>query len=490
MIAHILTVMSTDDFLAELRRTFPAERLLLHAAALAPYEFDALAAYQQRPLAVVIPESQGDVIAALRACNAHAVPFVARGSGTSLSGGSLPVKDGIVIALNRLNRILQIDLEQRIAVVEPGVINLDITKAVQHAGLLYAPDPSSQPVCTIGGNVAFNSGGAHCLKYGMTSNHITGMKVALPDGEIAQLGGPSQESVDADWVGMFIGSEGLFGIALEITVRLLPRPETYKTVLAAYHSLEAAGDAVSQVIASGLLPGALEIMDNLSIQAAEAAVKPGYPLDAAALLIVELEGEKSQVEAEWARLETIINASNAYQVKIARNEDERLKIWKGRKSAFSAVGRLSPDYIVQDGVVPRSTLGEALKEIEAISMRYGLRVANVFHAGDGNLHPLILFNSKIEGEFQRAEWVSSDIIDLCIRLGGSITGEHGVGVEKRDYMPRQFSETDMDAMWRMRLSIDPLDIANRGKVFPAGEAPSLRQVGMHPLERSGVISRE
>ncbi len=479
-----------DEFLAKLRRTFPAERLLMHAAALAPYDFDALAAYQQRPIAVVIPETQDEVLAALRACHRHAVPFVARGSGTSLSGGSLPVKDGIVIALNRLNKILKIDLEQRIAVVEPGVINLDITRAVQHAGLLYAPDPSSQPVCTIGGNVAFNSGGAHCLKYGMTSNHITGMKVALPDGEVAQLGGPSQESVDADWVGMFVGSEGLFGIALEITVRLLPRPETYKTVLAAYRSLEAAGDAVSQVIASGLLPGALEIMDNLSIQAAEAAVKPGYPLDAAALLIVELEGEKSQVEAEWARLDAIINASHSYQVKIARNEEERLKIWKGRKSAFSAVGRLSPDYIVQDGVVPRSRLGEALKEIEAISLRHGLRVANVFHAGDGNLHPLILFNSKVEGEFHRAELVSSDIIDLCIRLGGSITGEHGVGVEKRDYMPRQFGETDMDAMWRMRMSIDPLDIANRGKVFPSGEAPALRHVGMHPLEQSGVISRE
>jgi glycolate oxidase len=481
--------VAINDFLNALRAVFPADRLLLHPAALAPYEFDALAAFQQRPIAVVVPETQDEVVAAVKACHAHSVPFVSRGSGTSLSGGALPVKEGIVIALNKLNTIKRIDLEQRIVVVEAGVINLDITRAVQHVGLLYAPDPSSQPVCTIGGNVAFNSGGAHCLKYGMTSNHVLGLKVCLPNGEVVELGGDSLESVDTDWVGMFVGSEGLFGIALEITVRLLPRPETYKTILAAYRSLEAAGDAVSAVIRSGLLPGAIEIMDNLSIQAAQAAVKPGYPTDAAALLIVELEGEKSQVEAEWAALQSIIQASNAYEIKLAKNEDERLKIWKGRKSSFSAVGRLAPDYIVQDGVVPRGKLGQALKEIEAISAKYALRVANVFHAGDGNLHPLILFDSKAEGEFHRAELVSSDIIDLCIRLGGSITGEHGVGVEKRDFMPRQFSETDMDAMWRMRTTVDPKTIANRGKVFPEAEAPSLRAVGMHPLERDGVISR-
>jgi glycolate oxidase len=482
--------MSLDFFLSELRKTFPPERLLLHAAALAPYEFDALSAYQQRPIAVVIPETQDEVIAAVKACHHHGVPFVARGSGTSLSGGSLPIKEGIVIALNRLNRIVRIDWQQRFAVVEPGVINLDITKAVQQFGLLYAPDPSSQPVCTIGGNVAFNSGGAHCLKYGMTSNHILGMKIVLPDGSVARFGNESLESVDADWVGMFVGSEGLFGVALEITVKLLPKPETYKTVLAAYRSLEAAGDAVSAVIASGLLPGALEIMDNLSIQAAETAVKPGYPLDAAALLIVELEGEKSQVEAEWLKLERIIDASNAYQIKVAKNDDERMKIWKGRKSSFSAVGRLSPDYIVQDGVVPRSKLGQALVEIEQISAKYGLRVANVFHAGDGNLHPLILFDAKEPDGLHRAEQVSSDIIDMCIRLGGSITGEHGVGVEKRDYMPRLFNEADMDAMWRTRCAVDTKQIANPGKVFPSGEAPALRQIGMHPLEKAGVISRE
>ena len=353
--------MSQEQFIAALRAVFPQDRLLLTPAALAPYESDALTAFQSRPIAVVIPETQDEVVAAVKACHAFSVPFVARGSGTSLSGGSLPIKEGIVIALNRLARIIKLDPQQRIAVVEPGVINLDITKAAAPYGLLFAPDPSSQPICTIGGNVAFNSGGAHCLKYGMTSNHVLGLKVVLPDGEVAHLGSESLDNVDADMTALFVGCEGLFGIALEITVRLLPKPELYRTVLAAYRSLEAAGDAVSSVIASGLLPGALEIMDNLSIQAAEAAVKPGYPLDAAALLIVELEGEKSQVDAEWLRLKEIIDASHPYQVKVAKNDEERMKIWKGRKSAFSAVGRLSPDYIVQDGVVPRSRLGEALR---------------------------------------------------------------------------------------------------------------------------------
>lgn len=482
--------MNQTRFLDQLRAIFPADRLLLAPAALAPYESDGLTAFQSRPLAVVIPETQDEVIAAVKVCHRFSVPFVARGSGTSLSGGALPVKEGIVIALNRLNRILTLDPQQRLAVVEPGVINLDITKAAAPHGLLFAPDPSSQPICTIGGNVAFNSGGAHCLKYGMTSNHVLGLKVVLPDGEVARLGGTSLDSADADYVGLFVGSEGLFGIALEITVRLLPKPETYRTVLAAYRSLEAAGDAVSRVIASGLLPGALEIMDNLSIQAAEAAVKPGYPLDAAALLIVELEGEKSQVEAEWQRLQHVIETSQPYLIKVARNDDERMKIWKGRKSAFSAVGRLSPDYIVQDGVVPRRRLGEALAEIERLSAKWNIRVANVFHAGDGNLHPLIMFNGREPGALHRAEELASEIIDLCIRLGGSITGEHGVGMEKRQYMPRQFSEADMDAMWRLRTAIDPQQLANRGKVFPGSETPVLRQIGAHPLEQAGVISRE
>lgn len=482
--------MSLGAFLAALQRYLPADRILSHPAALAAYESDALTAFRQRPLAVAVPETQDEVIATVRLCHQHRVPFVARGSGTSLSGGSLPVKDGIVIALNRLNRILKVDITQRFAVVEAGVINLDITRAVAHSGLLFAPDPSSQPICTIGGNIAFNSGGAHCLKYGMTSNHILGLKVVLPDGEVAHLGSESLENVDADWVGLFVGSEGLFGIALEATVRLLPKPETYRTLLAAYRSMEAAGDTVSAIIASGLLPGALEIMDNLSIQAAEAAVKAGYPTDAAALLIVELEGERAQVEAEWERLQVIIERSRPYLVKVAQTEEERLKIWKGRKSAFSAVGRLSSDYIVQDGVVPRRRLGEALARIDQLSAKWGIRVANVFHAGDGNLHPLIMFDGRQPGALERAEALAGEIIDLCIELGGSITGEHGVGMEKRRYMPRQFGQVDLEAMQRLRRAIDPLELANRGKVFPEGEPPALHHVGPHPLERAGVISRE
>ena len=403
----------------------------------------------------------------------HGVPFVARGSGTSLSGGSLPVEDGVVIALNRLNRIISLDPQRRLAVVEPGTINLDVSKAAAPYGLYYAPDPSSQLICTIGGNLAFNSGGAHCLKYGMTANHVLGIKVVLPDGEVVQLGGESLEMVGPDLAGFFVGSEGLFGVALEITLRLMPRPEMYRTVLAAYNSLEAAGNAVSQVVASGLLPGALEIMDNLAIQAAEAAVHAGYPRDAAGLLIVELEGERVQVEAEFAHLLQVIDASSPYEVRVAKDDADRARIWKGRKSAFSAVGRLSPDYIVQDGVVPRSHLGEALVTIQQLSAKHNLRVANVFHAGDGNLHPLILYNGRTPGELARAEQLAGEILTMCIGLGGSITGEHGIGVEKLHFMPAMFTPTDLALMAELRRAIDPGEIANRGKKIAVGEAPAL-----------------
>jgi glycolate oxidase len=482
--------MTHHSLLADLRAALPPQRLLLQPAQLAPYESDALTAFKARPGAVVLAETQEDVIAAVRLCHRHRVPFVARGSGTSLSGGSLPVADGVVIALNRLNRILRLDHQARIAVVEPGVINLDVTKAAAPYGLYYAPDPSSQLICTIGGNLAFNSGGAHCLKYGMTANHVLGIKAVLPDGEVVQMGGESLEGVGPDLCGFYVGSEGLFGIALEITLRLMPRPEMYRTLLAAYASLEAAGNAVAQVVASGLLPGAIEIMDNLAIQAAEAAVHAGYPRDAAALLIVELEGETVGVEADFAHLLQVIEASGPYDLRVAQDEADRARIWKGRKSAFSAVGRLSPDYIVQDGVVPRSRLGEALREIERLSAKYGIRVANVFHAGDGNLHPLILYDGRISGELERAEELAGEIIALCIDLGGSITGEHGVGMEKRRFMPAMFSEVDLQVMAELRRALDPGEIANRGKMFPAGEAPALASHGPHPLERAGIIARE
>lgn len=476
--------------LQELAHLFPPDRLLHKPGELAPYESDALTAFRARPLAVVLPVNHHEVVTAVRWCVRHRIPYVARGSGTSLSGGSLPIEGGLLIGLNRMNQLLRLDPQERIAVVQPGFINLQVSQAAAPYGLYYAPDPSSQPVSTIGGNLAFNSGGAHCLKYGMTSNHVLAAKVVLPDGETAALGSESLENIGPDWLGLFVGSEGLLGIATEITLRLLPKPEAYHTVLAAYDSLEKAGDAVAAVVASGLLPGAMEIMDSLAIEAAEAAVQAGYPREARALLIVELEGETPQVEAEARYLDEVIRQSGAYQVRVAQSSEERMKIWKGRKAAFSAVGRLSPDYLVQDGVVPRSKLGQALAEIEQLSQRYSLRVANVFHAGDGNLHPLILYNGQVVGELERAEALAGEILGLCVALGGSITGEHGVGMEKKAYMRQMFSEADLAAMQRIRRALDPLELANRGKMFPGDAAPATGHGGIHPLERAGVIWRE
>ena len=463
--------MPVAELLDALGELYPENRLLTSRGAMTPYESDGLTAFRQTPAAVVLADSQQEVVETVRLCHREGVPFVARGSGTSLSGGSLPLEGGIVIAMNRLTRIISLDPDQRIAVVEPGIINNDVTKAASKHGLFYAPDPSSQSVCTIGGNLAFNSGGAHCLKHGMTTNHVLGIKAVLPDGEVVELGGQSTEPVGPDWVGMFCGSEGLFGIALEVTLRLMPVAETTHTLLAGYKSLQAAGDAVARVVRSGLLPVAMEIMDALAIEAAEASVKPNYPEGVPALLIVEIEGEREVVAADAERLREVIAESEATSVTETERLDERAVIWKGRKSAFSAVGWLAPDYIVQDGVVPRGRLGETLGEIDRMSAETGIRVANVFHAGDGNLHPLILFDGSQEGALHDAEALASDILRLCVRMGGSITGEHGVGVEKRDYLPLMFGEDDMELMRRLRSAVDPAELANRGKMiessFPA-----------------------
>ncbi|MCH2114462.1 MAG: FAD-binding protein [Pirellulales bacterium] len=479
--------MSSVDGLASI---YPPARFLRDAAFQAAFESDGLTAFRAKPLAVVIPESSEDVIATVRWCHDHGVPFVARGSGTSLSGGSLPVADGIVIALNRLNQILELRAAERIAVVQPGVVNQHVSDAAAPHGLVYAPDPSSQSVCTIGGNVAFNSGGAHCLKYGMTSNHVLGCKSVLATGEVVTLGGPSAESVGPDFTGLFCGSEGLFGIALEITLRLLPKPEMFHTVLVGYQSLQAAGDAVSAVIDAGLLPGALEIMDALAIEAAEAAVACDYPEGAAAVLIVELEGPREKIDVEREQLEEVLKKTNPFAQRVARDEADRLFIWKGRKSAFSAVGRLSPDFLVQDGVVPRNRLGEALVRIEQLSQEADLRVANVFHAGDGNLHPLIMFDGKQAGALERAEALAARLLRLCIEMGGSITGEHGVGMEKRQFLPEMFDAPTIALMDRMRQAFDPKRVSNPGKMFPGKEADVLSSSGLHPLEKAGVISRE
>jgi glycolate oxidase len=468
----------------------PADRLMVRPEQLAAYESDGLTAFRARPLAVAIPESAEEVINLVRFCYQHRLPFVARGSGTSLSGGSLPVKEGIVIALNRLNRILWLDPELRIAVVEAGVVNAQVSAAAAPHGLHYAPDPSSQSICTIGGNVAFNSGGAHCLKYGMTSNHVLGIKAVLATGEVVEWGGPSRENIGPDWCGLFTGNEGLFGIALEITLQLLRKPECYHTVLAGYRTLEAAGDAVSAVVASGLLPGALEIMDALALEAAKAAVHAEYPPGCEAILIVELEGPREVVAADREQLDRILAASRPVEMRAARDAEERQAIWKGRKSAFSAVGRLSPDFIVQDGVVPRQRLGEALRRINDMAREAGIRCANVFHAGDGNLHPLILFDGREAGALERAELLAGKILRMCIEMGGSITGEHGIGVEKREFLPEMFNAEEIDCMKLLRAVFDPLEIANPGKMFPGKEAPALHQRGMHELEKAGVISRE
>lgn len=479
--------MTALDGLASI---FPPERFVRDAAFQAAFESDGLTAFRAKPLAVVIPETSDEVIAAVRWCHEHSVPFVARGSGTSLSGGSLPVAEGIVIALNRLNKILELDPDQRIAVVQAGVVNQHVSDAAAPHGLYYAPDPSSQSICTIGGNVAFNSGGVHCLKYGMTSNHVIGCRAVLATGEVVTMGGRSVESVGPDYTGLFVGSEGLFGVALEITLRLLPKPEMFHTVLVGYESLQAAGDAVTAVIDSGLLPGALEIMDALSIEAAEAAVACGYPPGAAAVLIVELEGTREKIEYEREQLDQILSKTQPFAQRVAVDEADRLFIWKGRKSAFSAVGRLSPDFLVQDGVVPRKRLGEALVGIEKLSREAGIRVANVFHAGDGNLHPLIMFDGKEPGALERAEELAASLLRLCVEMGGSITGEHGVGMEKRDFLPEMFDEPTVEIFDRVRKAFDPKLVANPGKMFPGKEAPALSASGLHPLEKAGVISRE
>ncbi len=476
--------------LTGLQALYPPDRCLVGAAPLKSFESDGLTAFKAKPRAVVLPETADEVIATVRWCAEHQVPFVARGSGTSLSGGSLPVADGIVIGLNRLNRIIEIDPDDRIAVVEPGVVNAHVSAAAAPHGLYYAPDPSSQVICTIGGNVAFNSGGAHCLKYGMTSNHVLGVKAVLATGEVVTFGGRSRDELGPDGTGLFCGSEGLFGVALEITLNLLPPPEAFHTVLAGYHSLEAAGEAVAAIIDSGLLPGALEIMDALTIEAAEAAVQCNYPKGAAAVLIVELEGSRERLEHERPQLTNLLKKTQPFETHIAQNTAERLNIWRGRKSAFSAVGRLSPDFIVQDGVVPRTRLGEALRRIDEMSRETGIRVANVFHAGDGNLHPLILYNGSEPGALERAESLAARILRLCLELGGSITGEHGVGMEKREFLPEMFDEATMAHFQEIRRAFDPALIANPGKMFPGSEAPALGHQGVHPLEQKGVISRE
>jgi glycolate oxidase len=451
------------------------------------YECDGLAAFRVIPGLVVLPETAEQVRGAVRVCHELNVPFVARGSGTGLSGGALPLSDGVLIVLSRMRQIHEIDIPNLRAVLEPGVINLEVTKAVAPRGYYYAPDPSSQQVCSIGGNVAENSGGAHCLKYGFTTNHVTGLEVVLPDGELVHLGGKAPDVPGYDLVGAFVGSEGTLGIATKVTVRILRKPEAVRTLLAAFDSTDEAGEAVSGVIGAGIVPAAIEMMDALAIEAAEAAVHPNYP-DAGAVLIVELDGPEADCADQFDLVERICREVGATEIRIASSDAERALFWKGRKSAFAAVGRISPDYYVQDGVIPRTALPEVLRRIAELAGERGLRVANVFHAGDGNLHPLVLYDADVEGQERRAEELSAEILRVCLEHGGSITGEHGVGFDKREFMAEQFSANDLDAMQLVRCAFDPDNRCNPGKVFPTprlcGEAPGPRRV--HPVERAGL----
>ena len=472
--------MSDVDALAvRLRAELPPEQVLTDRQQLRTYECDGLTHYKVIPALVALPRTAAQAAAVVRACADAGVPFVARGSGTGLSGGALPHADGVLIVTSQLRDILEMRPADERAVVQPGVINLQVTQAATPHGYYYAPDPSSQQICSIGGNVAENSGGAHCLKYGFTTNHVTGLEVVTPDGDLVRLGGAAPDTPGYDLVGAFVGSEGTLGVATEVTVRLTRLPETVRTLLAAFHGTDQAGAATSAIIAAGVVPAAIEMMDALSIEAAEAAVHCGYPVGAGAVLVVELDGPDAEVAAQFDEVTALCEAAGAFEIRVAADDTERQLIWRGRKSAFAAVGRISPDYIVQDGVIPRTALPEVLRRINEVAAEHGVRVANVFHAGDGNLHPLVLFDARVPGEPDRAETVSGAILDLCIEYGGSITGEHGVGVDKARYMPRMFTDTDLDTMQLVRCAFDPDGLANPGKVFPTprlcGERPGRRQ---------------
>jgi glycolate oxidase len=454
------------------------------------YECDGLTGYRVVPELVLLPRDTEQVAAAVRICAQHGVPFVARGAGTGLSGGALPVADGVVISLARLKRVLEVDPADRRAVVQPGVTNLEITGAAAPHGLYYAPDPSSQQVCTIGGNVAENSGGAHCLKYGFTTNHVLEIEVVLADGSVVRLGAPTGEQAGPDLRGVFLGSEGTLGITTEITVRLLRTPETVRTLLADFPSIEQAGEVVGEIVGAGIVPAAVEMMDTLAIEAAEEAVHAGYTVGVPAALIVELDGPEAECDTEFEQVKEICERHGCTRLHIAGSADERARIWKGRKAAFAAVGRISPDYFVQDGVVPRTRLAEVLGRIGQMGDEAGLRVANVFHAGDGNLHPLVLYSAE-KGETERAEHLSGAIAELCVELGGSLSGEHGIGTDKACSMPKMFSRDDLATMARVRTAFDPEGLCNPGKLLPTprlcGERPG--RYRPHPLEEAGMIER-
>jgi glycolate oxidase len=454
------------EIVAALRRIVPGEGVIDAEAAMRPFESDGLTAYRQLPMVVVLPETTEQVAAVLAYCHGQGVKVVPRGAGTSLSGGALPLGDGVLLGMAKFNRIRAIDYDTRTAVVEPGVTNLAVSQAVADAGFYYAPDPSSQIACTIGGNVAENSGGVHCLKYGVTTNNVLGCELVLMNGEILRLGGSHLDSPGYDLLGIVTGSEGLLGVVTEVTVRILKKPETARAALIGFLSSEDGGECVARIIGAGIIPGGMEMMDRPAIHAAEDFVHAGYPLDVEALLIVELDGPRAEVDYLLDKVQEIARECRAVTCRLSNSEDERLLFWAGRKAAFPAVGRISPDYYCMDGTIPRAKLPLVLHRMKELSAQYGLRVANVFHAGDGNLHPLILYDANKPGELERAENFGADILRLCVEVGGVLTGEHGVGVEKRDLMPVMFSETDLNQQQRLKCAFDEKSLLNPGKVFP------------------------
>jgi glycolate oxidase len=478
---------SGADLVAELQGICGSEHVITHPHALATYRSDGLAHYRQTPLAAVLPATADQVRDVVGACFEAGVPWVARGAGTGLSGGALPIAEGVLIVLARMRRILSVELDDSRVVVEPGVTNLAISRAVAPTHF-YPPDPSSQIVCSIGGNVAENSGGAHCFKYGFTTNYVTGLEVVLTDGSVVEL---ERDAPGYDLLGAFVGSEGTLGVATRIALRVVPRPEDVRTLVAFFEDTGSAGDAVSEIVGAGIVPGAIEMMDSLSIRAAEEATGAGYRLDAGAALLVELDGPRDECTSRFEHLIALCTRAGAMDVRVALDETERELLWKARKAAFAAMGRVAPAYYVQDGVIPRTRLSEVLRQIDAMAREYRLQVANVFHAGDGNLHPLVCYDAGREGEPERAEELAGLIVKACVDAGGSITGEHGVGVDKKGYMPSMFSEPDLEVFHRLRCAFDPVGLANPGKVMPTprlcGEVPGPYRE--HPLERAGVAAR-
>ncbi|MBB4099108.1 FAD-linked oxidase C-terminal domain-containing protein [Sphingomonas kyeonggiensis] len=454
------------EIVAAMRAIVPGEGVIDHPDGLRAYEADGLTAYRQPPLVVVLPETTEQVARVLAWCHANRVKVVPRGAGTSLSGGALPLADGVLLGLSKLNRILDIDYADRIAVVQPGVTNLAITRAVEEQGFYYAPDPSSQIACSIGGNVAENAGGVHCLKYGLTTNNVLGVELVTIEGEVLRLGGRGLESAGLDLLGLVVGSEGLLGVVTEVTVRILPRPQTARALLIGFAEIETAGQCVAEVIAAGIIPAGMEMMDRAAIHAAEAFVHAGYPLDVEALLIVELDGPEGECAHLIGEIEAIARSNGAVSIRASASDAERASFWAGRKAAFPAAGRISPDYYCMDGTIPRRRLPDVLRRMGVLSEQYGLRVINVFHAGDGNLHPMILYDANQPGELETAEAFGADILRLCVEVGGVLTGEHGVGVEKRDLMPVMFSPVDLAQQQRVKCAFDPELLLNPGKMFP------------------------